>query len=123
MSETRVLVIDDNIDLTTIISMILSGEGYKVKVCNTIEEGLFYLKDWKPKLLLLDVNVDGEDGRILCHKIKLSGQQVIIILMSGDEATLDYQDSNGADDCIAKPFDSAELLQKISEHLTHKVDS
>ena len=124
MSETRVLVIDDNIDLTTIVSMILTGEGFSVKVCNTMEEGLFYLQDWKPQVLLLDVNVDGEDGRTLCHKIKSNGKyNISIILMSGDESTLEGQDSNEADDCIVKPFDSAQLLQKISIHLNHEVDT
>ena len=124
MSETRVLVIDDNIDLTTIVSLILGAEGFLVKVCNTVEEGLFYLKDWKPNLLLLDVNVDGEDTRVLCKTIKAGSQQPItIILMSGDESTLDDDDSYGANDHISKPFDSAELLQKISAHLAHKVST
>jgi DNA-binding response OmpR family regulator len=115
MPETKVLVIDDNIDLTTIVSMILRAEGFLVQVCNTIEEGLFFINDWKPEVLLLDVNVDGEDGRLLCQKIKLKENgEIRIILMSGDETTLDHKEWNGADDCIVKPFESAELLQKIS---------
>ena len=115
MPETKVLVIDDNIDLTTIVSMILRVEGFLVQVCNTIEEGLFFINDWKPEVLLLDVNVDGEDGRLLCQKIKSKGNgDIRIILMSGDESTLDHKEWNGADDCIIKPFESAELLQKIS---------
>ena len=115
MPETRVLVIDDNIDLTSIVSMILVAEGFSVKSCNTLEEGLFYLKDWKPQVLLLDVNVDGEDGRLLCEKIKADKKDCIrVILMSGDESTLEATSSYGADDVIAKPFESAELLKKIS---------
>ena len=115
MPETKVLVIDDNIDLTTIVSMILRAEGFLVQVCNTIEEGLFFINDWKPEVLLLDVNVDGEDGRLLCQKIKSKENgKIRIILMSGDESTLDHKEWNGADDCIIKPFESAELLQKIS---------
>lgn len=114
MRGTKVLIIDDNIDLTTIVSMILTGEGCLVKTCNTTEEGLFYLKDWKPHVLLLDVNIDGEDGRILCQKIKSTeGGKIKIILMSGDESTLEHSAADGADDYIAKPFESSELLQKI----------
>ena len=120
--ETKILVIDDNIDLTQIIRLVLAAAGYDVKVCNDLEEGLYCLYDWKPQILLLDVNIDGEDGRSFCQKIKAEKHGAIkVILMSGDESTLDYNEWTEADDCIAKPFDSDLLLQKISVHLTQKV--
>ena len=122
VSEGRVLVIDDNIDLTSIISMVLSLEGFSVKVCNDLEEGLFCLHDWRPQLLLLDVNIDGTDAREFSKKIKSDkGQDVKIILMSGDELMLEHPDEDGADDYIIKPFDSSLLVQKISAHFTEKV--
>jgi DNA-binding response OmpR family regulator len=72
--------------------------------------------------LLLDVNIDGEDSRSFCQKIKAEKHEAIkVILMSGDESTLDYNEWNEADDFIAKPFDTNLLLQKISFHLTQKV--
>ena len=121
-AEARVLVIDDNTDLTKIISMVLSFEGFSVKVCNDLEEGLFCLYDWNPQLLLLDVNIDGVDAREFSKKIKLDKEQrVKIILMSGDELTLEHADKSGADDYIIKPFDSSLLVQKISAYLTEKV--
>ena len=120
--ETKILVIDDNIDLTQISRLVLTGEGYEVKVCNDLEEGLFCLYDWKPQILLLDVNIDGEDSRSFCQKVKAEKHAAIkVILMSGDESTLDYNEWTEADDCIAKPFDSGLLLQKICAHLTQKV--
>ena len=119
---TKILVIDDNIDLTQIISLVLIAEGYEVKVCNDLEEGLYCLYDWKPQILLLDVNLDGEDSRSFCQKIKAEKQEAIkVILMSGDESTLDHNEWNGADDCIAKPFDTDLLIQKISTFLAHNV--
>ena len=120
--ETKILVIDDNIDLTQIIRLVLTVEGYEVKVCNDLEEGLYCLYDWKPQILLLDVNIDGEDSRSFCQKVKAEKHEAIkVILMSGDESTLDYNEWTDADDCIAKPFDSDLLLQKISVHITQKV--
>lgn len=114
----RVLVIDDNVDLTKIIYLLLTSEGYAVKICNDLEEGLFCLHDWKPGILLLDVNINGEDARTFCKKIKADkNNNLKVILMSGDESTLDYNESYDADDCIAKPFDSAVLIQKINAHL------
>lgn len=121
-SEARILVIDDNTDLTQIVSMVLSMEGYSVKVCNDLEEGLFCLHDWKPGLLLLDVNIDGEDARSFSKKIKLEKKEDIkIILMSGDELVLEGAGKNGADDYIVKPFDSSLLVQKVSSYFTEKV--
>jgi len=120
--ETKILVIDDNIDLTQIIRLVLTVEGYEVRVCNDLEEGLYCLYDWKPQILLLDVNIDGEDSRSFCQKVKAEKHEAIkVILMSGDESTLDYNEWTEADDCIAKPFDSDLLLQKISVHITQKV--
>ena len=120
--ETKILVIDDNIDLTQIIRLVLTVEGYEVRVCNDLEEGLYCLYDWKPQILLLDVNIDGEDSRSFCQKVKAEKHEAIkVILMSGDESTLDYNEWTDADDCIAKPFDSDLLLQKISVHITQKV--
>jgi two-component system, OmpR family, response regulator CpxR len=121
-SESRVLVVDDNTDLTSIISMVLTFEGFSVKVCNDLEEGLFCLHDWKPQLLLLDVNVNGTDAREFSKKIKSDKRsEVKIILMSGDELTLEHLDEDGADDYIIKPFDSHLLVKKISNHFTEKV--
>ena len=121
-SRARVLVIDDNTDLTSIISMVLSFEGLSVKVCNDLEEGFFCLYDWKPQILLLDVNIDGTDARKFSKKIKSDKEQEVkIILMSGDESTLEHIDEDGADDFIIKPFDSSLLIQKISKCITEKV--
>ena len=122
--ETKILVIDDNIDLTQIINLVLTAEGYEVKVCNDLEEGLYCLYDWKPQILLLDVNINGEDSRSLCQKVKAEKHEAIkVILMSGDESTLDYNEWTEADDCIAKPFDSNLLLEKISFYDTQKYKS
>ena len=119
---TRILVIDDNIDLTSIISMLLTAEGFTVDVCNDLEKGKERLDKWEPQLLLLDVNINGEDARAFCRKIKTEKKdELTVILMSGDESTLEYIDGDGADDCIAKPFDSHFLIQKISSYLTQKV--
>jgi DNA-binding response OmpR family regulator len=102
--------------------MVLTFEGFSVKVCNDLEEGLFCLHDWKPQLLLLDVNVNGTDAREFSKKIKSDKRsEVKIILMSGDELTLEHLDEDGADDYIIKPFDSHLLVKKISNHFTEKV--
>ena len=108
----RILIVDDNTDLSEIMSIILHAEGFEVKTCDSLDFCEGDIQVWNPDLLVLDVNVNGEDGRIFCSKQK-SISDLKIILMSGDETTLDHTHWYGADDCIAKPFDSADLLQKI----------
>jgi DNA-binding response OmpR family regulator len=49
------------------------------------------------------------------------GENIKVILMSGDESTLDYKEWSGADDFISKPFDTSLLIQKISMHLAGKL--
>jgi DNA-binding response OmpR family regulator len=122
-SANRVLVIDDNTDLIRIISIILSTEGFLVKVCYTIEDRLFYLQDWKPNVLLLDVNINGEDARDFFYKLATKERETIkIILMSGDETLLSQKEQwNTADDFIVKPFDSDLLIKKVSKCLSQQV--
>jgi DNA-binding response OmpR family regulator len=122
MARSRILVIDDNLDLTKIISMVLSFEGFLVKVCNTLEEGTACLEQWEPHLLLLDVNINGEDARELSKEIKKDkGDSIKIILMSGDELNFDNNSLYTIDDYIAKPFDTNHLVKKIRSHLVEKV--
>lgn len=112
--EARILIIDDNNDLSQIISFILIAEGFAVKTSDNLQDSSKLIEQWNPDVLLLDVNVNGEDSRSLCSQLKSEDKYGLkIILMSGDETTLDYLDRSGADDQIAKPFDSADLLQKI----------
>jgi len=121
-SETRVLVIDDNTDLTKIICMILAAEGLSVKECGNLEDGNICVKDWKPQLILLDVNINGDDSRNFCHQLKLEmGENIKVILMSGDESILDYKEWSGADDYISKPFDTSLLIHKIFTHMAKEV--
>lgn len=111
--EARVLIIDDNADLSSIIMMILEAEGFEVRMAYQLNEGLTEARSWKPDVLLLDVNVDGEDSRAFCNELKSDNSSLKIILMSGDETTLDHTELFGADEQIAKPFDSVDLIHKI----------
>src|SRR5687767_303293 len=92
----KILIIDDNTDLTNIISIILGAEGFDVATCDSIDLVQAELIRSNPDLLLLDVNVNGDDGRILCSQLKSSANDVKIILMSGDETTLDHTHWFGA---------------------------
>ena len=78
---------------------------------------------FKPHLVILDINVAGDDGRQLCWKIKNTGdnRNAKVILMSGYNYTINRQLLFGADDYVAKPFQSEYLLQKVESLLNEEV--
>lgn len=116
---TRVLVVDDDIDLLMLLERKLQQQGYKVESAVSLAEAEYISPLFKPDLVLIDINISGDDGRQLCWKIKhaAESQSTKVILMSG----LYYPTSKtllfGADDFIAKPFAAEFLLQKMSAQL------
>lgn len=112
----RVLVVDDDIDLLMLLERKLQQNGYKVESAGSLAEAEYVFSLFKPDLVLIDINIAGEDGRQLCWKIKhaANGYKTKVILMSA----LYYPTSRAllfdADDFIAKPFASEFLMQKIT---------
>ncbi len=115
----RVLVIDDDIDLLMLLERKLQQQGYKVESAVSLSEAEYVLSLFKPQLVLIDINVGGEDGRQLCWKIKhgANGKAMKVILMSA----LYYPTTRtllfGADDFIAKPFDMIQLLEMVDKYI------
>lgn len=115
----RVLVVDDDIDLLMLLERKLQQSGYKVESAVSMVEAEYVAAQFRPDLILIDINLSGDDGRQLCWKIKhpADGRQTKVILMSA----LYYPTSRtllfGADDFVAKPFVTEFLLQKIRAQL------
>jgi DNA-binding response OmpR family regulator len=109
----KILLVDDNDDLLMITQIILKGQGYDTILARSLEEAEKKMKIHQPALVLLDVCLGEEDGRMFCFHIKSSRQSdpPRVILMSGDDC-IDYGDLE-ADDFLPKPFDFNELLAKV----------
>lgn len=115
---TKILLIDDNKDLLKIAQLILTAQGYDTLTAITIEEAALKIKTHQPALLLLDVSVcESNDGRRYCRQLKeeAATKNIRIILMSGNE--YDGAELQGADDFLQKPFDVAELTEKVAAQL------
>jgi DNA-binding response OmpR family regulator len=115
----RILVIDDDMDLLMLIERKLLKEGYEIETAVSLPEAEDIIPYFSPHLLLLDININGDDGRKLCWKLKKEDKDnnVKVLIMSG----YDY-DSNraflfGADELLPKPLNSDFLLQKIALHI------
>lgn len=110
-----IAIIDDDIQIGNILEKILQGEGYDTIRAYSGTEALYLLSNTKPDLVLLDLMMPGLSGEQVLPKIE--GIPVIVL-----SAKTDVQDKvdlllNGAADYITKPFDTKELLARITVQL------
>jgi len=115
----KILLIDDDPDVRTVMSVMLQKQGYEVDTASRREEALEKLAQQIPSLILLDVLLSGADGRELCREIKTSPQtkDVPVIMFSGHPSAALQFEAWGADDFIAKPFNTEALLQKLTQRM------
>lgn len=114
----KILIVDDDpLELSLISDILDMGGMYEVRPCSSGEEALLVLPDFKPDIVLLDIEMAGMDGYTVCRQIRADDTYrfVKIIMVSGhaqvDERVTGYE--AGADDYITKPFDVQEFLAKI----------
>ena len=115
----KILVIDDDVDILSVMEILLSMKGFNVEVTAKGENTFPKIESFKPDLILLDVLISGYDGRVICKQLKSKEEtkSIPVIMFSahpGAAATIaDY----GADDFIAKPFNVSNLIDKINHQL------
>ena len=117
--QKRILIIDDDIDLLMLLERRLVKEGYKIEAAASLPEAEDVLPAFKPNLVLLDINVNGEDGRQLCWKLKKenSGRDIKVIIISGYEYSAGRAVLFGADDLLPKPLHIDYMLTCIKQQL------
>ena len=114
MSAGRILVVDDEPQIRRIMRTSLAGAGYEVEDAKTGEEALIKLREFRPDLVLLDINMPGMSGLETCKEIRADPNVAIIMLTvnNTEEAKVEALDA-GADDFVTKPFSTPELLARI----------
>ena len=115
----KILIVDDEIQLITMVQMRLEANGYEVITANDGEKGLEKAKTENPDLIMLDVMMPKMDGYKVCGLLKNDTRysKIPIILFSA-RAQQDDKDVGGevgADAYITKPFEPPVLLAKIEE--------
>ena len=114
LSAGRILVIDDEPQIRRIMLETLTNSGYEVNDAKNGEEGLMKVRDFRPDLVLLDINMPGMGGIEVCKEIRRDSNIAIIMLtVRKSEADKVAALDAGADDFIAKPFSTPELLARI----------
>jgi two-component system, OmpR family, KDP operon response regulator KdpE len=114
VSAGRILVVDDEPQIRRIMRTSLIGAGYEVDDAKTGEEALVKLREFRPDLVLLDINMPGMGGLEACKEIRTDPNVAIIMLTvhNTEAAKIEALDA-GADDFVTKPFSTPELLARI----------
>jgi len=114
MSAGRILVIDDEPQMRRLMRSTLTAVGYEIDDAKTGEDGVIKLRDFRPDLVLLDMNMPGMGGLATCREIR-AGRDVGIIMLTVRNSEQDKVAAldAGADDFITKPFSTPELLARI----------
>ena len=111
---TRILVIDDDINICELLRMYLEKEGYEVKVATDGAEGVNAFRMYEPDLVLLDIMMPKKDGWQVCREIREhSSKPIIMITAKGETIDKVLGLELGADDFIVKPLDMKEVFARI----------
>ncbi len=111
------MVADDDMSILDMVGSMLEFAGYEVTHSDTAE--LVFSNRATPDLFLLDIWINGTDGREVCRKLKQNADtsEIPIILFSASKGIERSARDAGADDFLAKPFQMTDLLQKIENLL------
>jgi two-component system response regulator MprA len=112
---TRVLVVDDDPKIRAVVRRGLAYEGYRVVVAGSGEEGLEKAREHLPDLVVLDLMLPGIDGLEVTRRLRSSGDQVAILMLTARDQVGDRVEGleTGADDYLVKPFSFEELLARV----------
>ncbi len=114
----RILVIDDEMQITRVLRAALTAQGYQVRAANDPEEGLALYREWLPDLVITDLMMPTMTGVDVCRAIKLLGATPVVVLSVRDHerSKVEALDA-GADDYVTKPFNIQELLARVRAQL------
>ncbi len=111
---TKLLIIDDDSNISEMLSLHLENEGYEVKVAADGVEGVNFFKMYEPDLVLLDIMLPRKDGWQVCREIReISTKPIIMITAKGETFDKVLGLELGADDFLVKPLDIKELTARI----------
>jgi len=114
----RILVLDDETQITRVLRASLNAQGYDVRIANDPEEALLLFDEWKPDLMVTDLMMPGMTGIEVCRAIRRKSTTPILVLSVRDQerSKVEALDA-GADDYVTKPFNIQELLARVRAHL------
>lgn len=124
MPPQKVLVVEDEPDFNALICYVLRENGYQVESATNGEEGLKLYKSWSPDGVILDVNLPDMNGFEICRNIRQNGPNprtpILMCTVRTEVSGVAEGLGSGADDYILKPFEIADLLERLKSALAKK---
>ena len=114
MMDTKILVVDDDNNISELLKVYFTNEGYEVKTASDGVEGISFFKMYEPDIVLLDIMLPKKDGWQVCREIReMSSKPIIMITAKGEVFDKVLGLELGADDFLVKPFDMKELSARV----------
>ena len=121
---SRVLVVDDEPQITRVLRTVLTSQGYQVRTAPEGETALSSFREWSPELVITDLFMPRMDGVELCRRIRaLSPVPIIVLSVKGEESAKVEALDSGADDYVTKPFGIDELMARVRAALRRSAGS
>jgi CheY-like chemotaxis protein len=121
MSEPRVLVVEDSPANQMLVKTVLQRGGFDVKLANNAPEALAYLRTSRPDLILMDIQLPGQDGLSLTRELKARPEtsSIPIVALTAHAMATDVEESlaAGCAGYIAKPIDTRRLADEVRRYL------
>ncbi|HEX6278729.1 MAG TPA: response regulator transcription factor [Pyrinomonadaceae bacterium] len=118
MTPKRILVIDDEFQITRVLKRSLGAHRYDVRTAADGEAGMDTFNDFHPDLVITDLSMPGMSGIDVCRAIRrISEVPIIVLSVKGEERTKVEALDAGADDFVTKPFGMNELLARVRASL------
>lgn len=112
--KSKILIIDDDENITELISLYLLKEGYDTKVIHSGSQAFSAFQNYNPNLVILDLMLPGKDGFDVCKEIRqISNAPIIMLTAKGETFDKILGLELGADDYMVKPFDTKELTARV----------
>ncbi|HEX3086791.1 MAG TPA: response regulator transcription factor [Pyrinomonadaceae bacterium] len=113
-SKPRILVVDDEPQITRVLLRSLTSKGYDVRIAGDGDFALQTFHDWPASLVITDLAMPNMGGLELCRRLReISEVPIIVLSVRGEEKTKVEALDAGADDYVTKPFGMDELLARI----------
>jgi CheY-like chemotaxis protein len=124
MSKGEILIVDDNAINLKLVRILLTAEGYEVRVASDAEEALEVLEGFLPQLILMDVQLPGMDGLELTRMLKADPHRRDMIIVALTAYAMRGDDEKalaaGANGYLSKPVDTRTLPSVIARYLERR---
>ncbi len=117
----QIVIVEDDVDIGKLLKLELEDAGFAVTHCDSGIRGLSAIREQNPDLVVLDLGLPDLGGAEIARRLRQTSEIPIIILTAADDVATKVEMLNsGADDYLAKPFHTEELLARIGVQLRHR---